>query len=64
MVCTFSHLVLVTTEVGSNNTDVLVLGDFPAEEAREFLMSVALKPEVNSAVTKEAWEKIYKVRPL
>jgi hypothetical protein len=58
------HFVPATAEVGSNNIDVLVLGDFPAEEAREFFMSVVLEPELHSAVTDDLWANIYQVRLL
>lgn len=50
-------------EVGSNNIDVYVLGNLPEDEAREFFLSVALKPELHSAVTDDVWAEIYQVRP-
>jgi len=57
------HFVPATAEVGSNNINIYVLGDFLAEEAREFLMS-ALKPELHSAVTDDLWANIYQVQLL
>lgn len=61
---TFNAFFLPTAEVGSNNIDVNVLGDFPEDEAREFFTIVALEPELHSAVTNDAWAEIYQVWPL
>jgi hypothetical protein len=45
-----------------NNIAELVLGDFPENEARDFLLKHALEPEVHKAVTDEAWCQIFEVR--
>ena len=50
--------VLRHTEISSNNMDVLVLGDFPEGDAREYLRTCVMY----TCVTDDEWAQIYQVK--
>ena len=44
-----------------NRVEALVLGDFPEEEAKDFLVNTILPPDLRLSVTEEVWKGIYQV---